>query len=343
MSRILFIGDLNKYGRGYQRFRTLKEIGHDVVGYSHSFVSEGNTICLPTFSQRIFSKLRLPKDEMGVNALLKTAIRETHYDVIWIEKGNMIWPSSLAMVKRHAHRSKLVSCSEDDMYAKHGHSLWYRWGLRHYDFVFTTKSYNVSELKELGARKTILFLDSFDEKIHHPMDLTQEDKCRFGAEVSAIGAFEPERASSLLYLANHGVKVTIWGNGWRNWSARHPNLDIRNEFLFGVDYSKAISATKININFLRKINRDEVTSRSIEIPACGGFMLAERTGRHLQFFSEGKEAEYFDSDAELLAKVKMFLTDAYRRQQIAEAGRQRCLSSSYSMREQLIGMLSDLI
>lgn len=339
MTKILFIGDLNEYGRGYQRYRTLKEMGHDVVAYSHTFVSKPGKIQPPTLLYRIFSKLRLTLDDMSVNTALQFEIRKSHFDVIWIEKGNMVYPWTLAAIKTMAPNAALISCSEDDMYAKHGHSRWYRWGLHHYDCVFTTKTYNLYELKQLGAKKIKLFLDSYDEKIHRPMQLTDVERSRFGSDVGAIGAFEPERAASLHYLAENGIRVSIWGNGWKDWVGRHPNLDVRNEFLFGEDYSKAICATKINLNFLRKINRDEVTSRSVEIPACGGFMLAERTRRHLDFFIEGKEAEYFGSDEELLAKTKIYLHNEPDREKIARIGRERCLRDGYSMRHQLTNML----
>jgi hypothetical protein len=90
MSKILFIGDLNKYGRGYQRYRTLKEMGHDVVAYSHTYVSEPNKIRPPTLLYKIFWKLRIPLDDMGVNFALRREIKKNGFDVIWIEKGNMI-------------------------------------------------------------------------------------------------------------------------------------------------------------------------------------------------------------------------------------------------------------
>ena len=339
MSKILFVGDLNTYGRGYQRYRTLKEMGHDVVAFSHTKVSLPGHIESPSLAYRIFWKLRIPLDTTHVKKQIQNAIWNSSFDVVWIEKGNMIWPQTLRYIKKNAPLARLISCSEDDMYATHGHSLLYRAGLRHYDLVFTTKAYNLAELKLFGAKNTYLFLDSYDEKIHKPMNLNEVEREHFSCDVGAIGAFEDKRAESLLYLAGHGIKVNVWGNDWGRMVNPHPNLGIKNKFLFGEDYSKAICATKINLNFLRKINRDEVTSRSVEIPACGGFMLSERTARHLEFFEEGREAEFFGSNEEMLEKVRYYLKNDEEREKIARAGRERCVTSGYSMRTQLDKML----
>jgi spore maturation protein CgeB len=68
-------------------------------------------------------------------------------------------------------------------------------------------------------------------------------------------------------------------------------------------------------------------------------MLAERTGRHKDFFEEGIEAEFFESKDELLAKIKVNLNNRAEREQIAQAGRERCLNSGYSMRVQVNSIL----
>jgi spore maturation protein CgeB len=89
------------------------------------------------------------------------------------------------------------------------------------------------------------------------------------------------------------------------------------------------------------MNRDLQTTRTMEIPACGGFMLAERTDEHQRLFEEGKEAVFFDINnlQELLEKVKYYLAQDEERKAIAKAGRKRCVDSGYSHHDILRYML----
>ncbi len=95
----------------------------------------------------------------------------------------------------------------------------------------------------------------------------------------------------------------------------------------------------INLGFLRAMNRDRQTTRSIEIPACGAFMLAERTEEHQRLFKEGEEAEFFGDDRELLDKVRHYLADPVKRREIAQRGRERCLTAGYSNKDRIAWML----
>ena len=339
MYKILFIGDLNEYGRSFQRYRTLVELENKIEAFSTVPVPFAPGVDKASFFERLFWKLKLPIDLTNVNKKIRQAVKLEKFNIIWIEKGNTIRPKTLRFIKKTLPETKLISVSEDDMYARHNRSFYYTRGLLYYDVVFTTKVYNLAELKSLGAKRTELFLDSYDENLHYPMDLSEEEKKRFNCDVSCIGAFEEDRAMRILDLAKRGIKIVVWGNGWKFWVGKHPNLMVKNEHLFKDDYVKAICATKINLNFLRKINRDEVTSRSVEIPACGGFMLGERTKRHREFFEEGKEAVFFESQDELYNLIKKYLADDETRKKIAEAGREKCVKSGYSMKAQLSGML----
>lgn len=337
--KILFVGYLNEHERSFLRYQTLIDLGHQVDGISMTPLSW--RLFEPHYSlwSRLGWKIKLPLDVTSANHQLKERILQNNYKIIWIEKGLTIKPSTLKEVKKLLPEAKLVSCSEDDMFAFHNQSFYYLRGLRYYDIVFTTKTYNLDELKQLGAPKTALVLDSYDSSFHRPLSLSGEDKKCFGAEVSFIGSFENDRAEKMLYLAENGIPVTVWGPGWRKWSNKHPYLIIKNQILCGQDYIKAINAAKINLCFLRKINRDEVTSRSVEIPACRGFMLAERTKRHLEFFKEGKEAIFFSSPKELLSLAIKYLSADEEREKIAAAGYWRCQSSGYDMSAQLTKML----
>ena len=332
---MVFVGDLNIGTRTRMRARILAELFPNFKSFSNVAIPFIAGVNRPSLLERVSNKLRRPHDSNGVNKALKK------FEIIWIEKSTMMRASTLRHLKRVNPSCVLVSVSEDDMIAKHNYSAYYAECLPLYDIVFTTKTYNIEELKDAGAQKVLFFQDSFAEDTHFP--LTDHDKVEAKIfPVSFVGTFESERAESVLYLANHGVQVHIFGNGWDAMAGRNDNLIIYGRPVYADEYRLVINQSLINLGFLRKINRDVVTNRSIEIPACGAFMLAERTDRHLSLFQEGTEAEFFSSNKELLNKVQGYLSDP---QKAITAGRnayKRCNKSKYDMRSGVQKMLHQI-
>ena len=338
--KVLFVGDLNQGTRSLMRAQKLKDLCGEVVTLSNTPVPFIAGIHKPSLLARVLHKLRLPYDETGINQTLQRLAQSGElFDAFWFEKSTMLRPETLKLIKHALPESYFLSISEDDMYAMHNRSRYYEKSLPFYDAVFTTKTYNLDELKQLGAKRTEFFLDSYDEGLHRPL-------ARFDAienkdiDVSFVGTYEKERAESIKWLATQGVRVVVFGNGWASLKHSHENLDIQDRPVYGEEYVEIINRSKINLGFLRKINRDQVTSRSMEITGAAAFLLAERTDRHLELFEEGVETDFFSSDEELLAKIKKYLQVPERARTIGHAGRARCLRAGYGMKEQISAMLN---
>lgn len=331
---IIYIGNGNKYTRSFMRFKVLNTLEYTIFEKSHLPVNNLGLIKKPKTITRILHRLRLHHDAVGVNKwLLRKVKQKDNIDLIWIDGATNIYPWVLSKLKRINSKTKIIFFSEDDIIARHNMSHWFRLGLHNYDFIFTTKTFNINEVKSMGANQVELISDSYYEEIHHPITLTSKEKITYHTDVSAIGAYEQARYESLLYLAKNGIKVKVWGGNWESCVNKNPNLEIQNKFLYNDEYSKAIGGSKINLNFLRKMNRDTITSRSIEIPACKGFMLAERTDRQKEIFIEGEEADYFSSDEELLKKILFYLSDDAKRLKVADNGYVKCIKSKVSMKD----------
>lgn len=342
--KILFIGNLHSYTRTRQRKQALVDLGHNVLACSSAQINAKET-SIPLID-RLLWKIGFTRDLTQNNRAIIIHASQFQPDIFWIEKGVQIWPHTLKKVRQLCTDLQIVSYAEDDMYATHNRSYFYTWGLKYYDVVFTTKSYNSNpdELPALGANRVVFVDKAYCKYVHKPMTLSQQDYKLLGSDVGFIGTFAEDRAQKMLFLAKNGIQIRIWGNRWRYWVGKHPNLRVENRPLYNDDYAKAICATKINLCFLRKENRDLQTDRTMEIPACGAFMLAERTDEHLRLFAENQEAAYFDINNldELLAKVRYYLRSESERLAIARAGRERCLRSGYSHHDRLKFMINQI-
>jgi spore maturation protein CgeB len=205
-----------------------------------------------------------------------------------------------------------------------------------YDYNLTMKSYIVDKLTNLGCRNVKYIPKSYDKHWMKPLD-----NIKYKYDVTFVGSYEKERSESLRYLANNGIKIDIWGNGWDS-IANIKNLTIHKKPLYKEEMNRLINQSKINMCFLRKLAEDLHTNRTFEIPSMGGFMIAEKTQEQIDFFKEDLEAVYFYNNQELLEKIEYYLNNELKRENIKKNSRKKCIESKYSYEDRYKIFLKEL-
>jgi len=286
----------------------------------------------------------IAQNEAILNRSILESVSAKSYDMICIVKGLAVRKSTLDLIKSKNPQCQLVSWSSDDMYLRHNQTRCFIEAAPSYDVVFTSKSLNIKnkELQQIGFRRVEYFHQAFSVTDHYPINVEDSE---YTNKITFIGYGENKRFEYMNYLAENGIRIDVYGNGWdgKNYLKRkHDNVILHRRSLLGRDYAEAISNSAISLCFLREMNRDLHTSRTFEIPACGGFMLAERTLEHESFFKEGIEAEFFDNKTELLEKVLYYLKKPDQRELIAKAGYSRTQNDNYSYHDMAELMLSKI-
>jgi hypothetical protein len=335
--RIVYAGPLNLGSTCRQRMLALEKLGHHItpVDIVPGELAERRL----TLGWRVRRRLFGEHDEARTNERLLGLPASLAPDVLWVDKGLTVEPATLRALRERWPDTFQLNYAGDDMFNPRNQTPAWRGALWQslYDLYVTTKSFNVPELKAAGARETLFIDKGFSPEIHRPHEVTPETFERFGGDVGFVGWPEGDRERSIRHLVANGVDVRVWGPWPRSKAV--PGLQIEGRPLWDDDYARALSAFRINLGFLRRVNRDLQTTRSIEIPACGGFLLAERTAEHVRLFREDVEAVFFSNDDELLEKTRYYLAHEDERARIAAAGRRRCVEDGYAYDQRLAHVL----
>ena len=254
-------------------------------------------------------------------------------DLVLIVSGNLVTSSALRAIKA-ASGATLFHFYNEDFFNTRNTTPCLQEAAAHYDKFFTTKSYNVQELKNQAIDQAIYVPHGYRENCHYPVDVSQTDVQQYGSDVVFAGTFESPRTQMLESVA--GFDLRIWGIDWHKLPRRSPlRKCVQGRAAYCEELSRVFNGSKICLAFLRRKNRDLHASRTFEIPACGGFQLSERTEEILSFFEEGKEIECFSSVEELKDKVTYYLAHEAQRRRIATAGLERVRRSRYSFTDRL--------
>jgi spore maturation protein CgeB len=285
-----------------------------------------------------------------INASVLRAAQEFRPDLIWGEKQEFLRAETIATLRGLGAR--LVHFTPDPYFSL----PWKRTRLMdramgEFDVLVFCKRYEEAQYSAVGKPLIYMPLGYCDE-VHRPL---ASDDPAWPCDVGFLGGWEPRRESLLHDVAEAGVELKIWGGYWDflddgRWTLRRrlilaqlagaESFTIHRDPLiakahqggevYADDYARALSGARIGLGLLRQVVPDQHTTRTFEIPACGSFLLADRTEEHQGFFEEGKEAEYFSTPGELVDKVRFYSANDAARAKVAKAGLDRCVSARYA-------------
>jgi len=334
--RMLYVGGSGESGNAADKKGALASLGVELVSFDTRPYLAMGPWPLRSLAHRINLGLPVRRLNRDLSRFVGTLSALTH---VWVDKGRWVRPETLTAI-RERFGASLVHYSNDALFLAN-RSRHFRASVRLYDFLFTTKDFELDHYRRAGARRVRHLFDGVSEQRFFPRQPSAELLDRYGTDVTFIGRCEPHYAACLRAAARSGADVRIWGPRWPRYARSHPwaRQRVAGDGLWLEDYPGALSAAKICLGLLSKGFPETTTTRTFEIPACGTFMLAERTAEHLSLFEEGKEAEFFDSEGELVDKIRHYLAHPDERERIAAAGRRRFLSSDYTRRARVRQML----
>ena len=334
---LLYVGFLSPWQTSSMRMNALRALGFQVTGIDMSIGGRPGPRLTENPLLYASFRVKFPMDPNGVNQHLAKG----HFQdlgILWLDRTVAIRPNTLRSFRINNPRTLIIGFSADDMMLKNNLTHYYHPQLRLYDLMITTKSFHVAELTQVCCPRVVFIDNGFDPDTHCPPTLPISGPM---IDVGFIGTYEKERAEDIVKLAQLGIPVTVHGHAWRSRKLhRTTNLTIYPP-TEGTSYAETIYRTRINLGFLRRISRDVQTTRSVEIPACGGFMLTERTQEQEAMFTEGVDVEFFSGFDEMLKKVRYYLAHEDERAKIARAGLRRCVESDYTWASRLQGALTE--
>jgi hypothetical protein len=283
---------------------------------------------------KLLSKTFLPP---LLNQGLVTRVKKFQPDFTLIIKGTGIYPTTLEKIKA-IRKTSLVNYAPDDPFnaASCGEEI--RDSIPYYDFYACTKKAIIQDVLNAGCKHAEFVPFAFSPKEHFPeAPGTRAEITRMRCDVVFIGGADAHRVEYFTALQkNSELKVHLYGNYW----GQYPELrSSYRGYAYGRTFRMALGSAKIAPGFVRHSNRDGHSMRTFEIPACGGFLLAERTEEHEEMFEEDKVSVFFDSIDEFSDKIIYYSKNEKVRNDISNLGFDRIVNGDESYRKRLKSIL----
>lgn len=328
--RILAVADLWQGSNAYAFVRAFRRLGHSVRTVPSETFVPGRWRSRPLRALRRLLEPALVA-EYTAELLREAALLRPH--LFFVYKGHYVTAEAVEGIR--AGGAVAVDVYPDVSVLAHGRHI--PRALPAYDWVFTTKKFGLGDMARLlGVERASFLPHGFDPEVHRPLPLDAEDRAAYACDVSFVGTWSPKKQAFLERLAAHldaqapplqTARLRVWGEQWEP-ARRTLGSRLEGRPVLGLEYAKAIAASRVNLGILSEARQgassgDQITSRTFHIPACGGFLLHERTAELAEHLREGAECAAFAGPEEMAEQAVRYLGQEEERARMAAAGLRR--------------------
>ena len=201
-----------------------------------------------------------------------------------------------------------------------------------YDYFFAQSTDALEVHARHGNRGGMWLNAACDPNIHKPLDLSEEEKAKYGSDICFVGSMYPERAELFETLTD--FDIGIWGPGWDQLDTASPlKKYVRGGIVTPDTWVKIYNASKMVINYMGHYGKDfdennitQASPRVFETLSCGSFQIVEAKKDITTLFIPGEHLVCFDKICEVKELAREYLGNHQKRNEIAKKGRNEVLA-----------------
>ena len=237
-------------------------------------------------------------------------------DLILVLQGNHLSPKTVTLLRRRLKCPIVCWCQD------HVGTLGRQYMLgAGYDAVFLKDRY-MQELFSNTVKGTqfVYLPEACNPRVHRPLELTLEDRRRYGCDVMIYGSLYYYRQTILSRLDQFDLKM--WSTA-PAWLVNRLEKSSAGSAIVLDDKVRAVRAARIALNPLHYGEINSLNCRAFELAGCGAFQLITSKPVLSEHFTPGVELDAFRSVDELIEKIHHYLRHPEQAVEMARMGQIR--------------------
>jgi spore maturation protein CgeB len=237
-------------------------------------------------------------------------------DLVLVIMGNQLSPKTVARLRQRVKAPIVCWCQD------HLGTLGRQYLLgAEYDAVFLKDRYMQDLFSNMVKGTPFIYLpEACNPRVHRPLELTPEDRKRYGCEVMIFGSLYYYRQAILQQLGEFELKR--WGNAPEWMVNRLQKSHVGSDIVLD-EKVKAVRAAQIALNPLHYAEVNSLNCRAFELAGCGAFQLITHKPVLNEHFTPGVDLDSYRSVDDLIDKIRHYLRHPERAAEVARMGQVR--------------------